>query len=246
MRWPRRGRDRPCSPPTASAPTSALSATVLARRRRPVVSWGGQAMRAIGAVAQAPTSPGDGADACASIKPTQCTCGSGAIRHASEAALRSHQRRAAASRPGIGEAPVLRQATLSLWDSTDRDERVRTRGRAPEARSRPRGREGYFSEWMFVRFVPRARCRARWQGQTFELTRPTAVARRMTEHCGSPSSGPASVGLVSALLLAARGLDVTLLEAADGPGGKMRPLQRGRGHRHRRRAYGLHDALGVR
>ena len=32
-------------------------------------------------------------------------------------------------------------------------------------------------------------------------------------------------GLVSALLLAARGLDVTLLEAAAGPGGKMRPLQ---------------------
>lgn len=31
-------------------------------------------------------------------------------------------------------------------------------------------------------------------------------------------------GLVSALLLAARGLDVTVLEAADAPGGKMRPL----------------------
>ncbi|MEY3271344.1 MAG: hydroxyneurosporene and rhodopin dehydrogenase CrtD, partial [Pseudomonadota bacterium] len=32
-------------------------------------------------------------------------------------------------------------------------------------------------------------------------------------------------GLVSALLLAARGLQVTLLEAADGPGGKMRPVR---------------------
>ena len=32
-------------------------------------------------------------------------------------------------------------------------------------------------------------------------------------------------GLVSALLLAARGLDVTVLEAADGPGGKMRPVE---------------------
>jgi 1-hydroxycarotenoid 3,4-desaturase len=31
-------------------------------------------------------------------------------------------------------------------------------------------------------------------------------------------------GLVSALLLAHRGLDVTLVESADGPGGKMRPL----------------------
>jgi 1-hydroxycarotenoid 3,4-desaturase len=32
-------------------------------------------------------------------------------------------------------------------------------------------------------------------------------------------------GVVSALLLACRGLDVTLVESADGPGGKMRPLQ---------------------
>jgi 1-hydroxycarotenoid 3,4-desaturase len=32
-------------------------------------------------------------------------------------------------------------------------------------------------------------------------------------------------GLVGALLLARRGLDVTLVEAADGPGGKMRPLE---------------------
>jgi len=32
-------------------------------------------------------------------------------------------------------------------------------------------------------------------------------------------------GLVAALLLASRGLQVTLLEAADGPGGKMRPLR---------------------
>lgn len=32
-------------------------------------------------------------------------------------------------------------------------------------------------------------------------------------------------GLVSALLLAARGLEVTLVEAADAPGGKMRPVQ---------------------
>ena len=32
-------------------------------------------------------------------------------------------------------------------------------------------------------------------------------------------------GLVAALLLAARGLQVTLLEAAGGPGGKMRPIQ---------------------
>jgi 1-hydroxycarotenoid 3,4-desaturase len=34
-------------------------------------------------------------------------------------------------------------------------------------------------------------------------------------------------GIVSALLLAARGLDVTLLEAADAPGGKMRPVHLG-------------------
>ena len=36
--------------------------------------------------------------------------------------------------------------------------------------------------------------------------------------------GAGVAGLVSGLLLAARGLDVTIVEAADGPGGKMRPL----------------------
>jgi 1-hydroxycarotenoid 3,4-desaturase len=36
--------------------------------------------------------------------------------------------------------------------------------------------------------------------------------------------GAGMAGLVSGLLLAARGLDVTLVEAADGPGGKMRPV----------------------
>ncbi|MFN9807724.1 MAG: FAD-dependent oxidoreductase, partial [Betaproteobacteria bacterium] len=34
-------------------------------------------------------------------------------------------------------------------------------------------------------------------------------------------------GLVSALLLASRGLQVTLLERADGPGGKMRAVDAG-------------------
>lgn len=36
--------------------------------------------------------------------------------------------------------------------------------------------------------------------------------------------GAGVAGLVSGLLLAARGLDVTIVEAADGPGGKMRPV----------------------
>jgi 1-hydroxycarotenoid 3,4-desaturase len=36
--------------------------------------------------------------------------------------------------------------------------------------------------------------------------------------------GAGVAGLVSGLLLAARGLDVTIVDAADGPGGKMRPV----------------------
>jgi 1-hydroxycarotenoid 3,4-desaturase len=36
--------------------------------------------------------------------------------------------------------------------------------------------------------------------------------------------GAGVAGLVSGLLLAARGLDVTIVESADGPGGKMRPV----------------------
>ncbi len=55
---------------------------------------------------------------------------------------------------GLGEAPVLRQCTFSLWDdSTAMD--AYARGGAHQAAIRAAYGGGYFSESMFVRGVPR-------------------------------------------------------------------------------------------
>lgn len=133
--------------------------------------WGGQAMRAI--------VPSPGPDeplmalTRASIKPTQTLR---FWRHSppSEAALAASPGCRLAA--GLGEAPVLRQATLSLWDSTAAMNAYARKG-AHQKAIEASYREGYFSEWMFVRFVPLL-MQGRWQGQTFELTRPEAAARR--------------------------------------------------------------------
>lgn len=131
--------------------------------------WGGQAMRAIS------PSPGPGeplvALTRASIRPTQALR---FWRHspASESAL--------AAAPGcrlavgLGEAPVLRQATLSLWDDVaamNAYARTGAHQRAIEASTR----EGYFSESMFVRFVP-LWMQGRWAGSGFDFVRPGVLA----------------------------------------------------------------------
>lgn len=64
---------------------------------------------------------------------------------------------------GLGEAPLLRQATFSLWDSTaamDAYARHGAHQRAIEAAWQQR----FFSEWMFVRFVP-VSLQGSWRGQ---------------------------------------------------------------------------------
>jgi hypothetical protein len=131
--------------------------------------WSGQGMRAV------VPSPGPGAPVVAltraSIRATQALR---FWRHSppSEAAL--------AAAPGcrlavgLGEAPVLRQATLSLWDDAAAMTAFARHGahqRAIEAS----WREGYFSEWMFVRFVPHL-VQGRWQGRSHDLAL-TARAR---------------------------------------------------------------------
>jgi spheroidene monooxygenase len=65
---------------------------------------------------------------------------------------------------GLGEAPVLRQATFSLWDSVAAmDAYARTGAHLEAIRASHQG--GYFSESMFVRFVP-LEFRGTWQGTT--------------------------------------------------------------------------------
>jgi spheroidene monooxygenase len=131
--------------------------------------WSGQAMRAIAP----PPGPGEPLVALtrASIRPTQALR---FWRHSppSEAAL--------AAAPGcrwavgLGEAPVLRQATLSLWDDVaamNAYARTGAHQRAIEASTR----EGYFSEWMFVRFTP-LWMQGRWGDAEFDLVRPDAEA----------------------------------------------------------------------
>jgi hypothetical protein len=64
---------------------------------------------------------------------------------------------------GLGEAPLLRQATFSLWDSVAAMDAYARSGAHLEA-IRAAHRERYFSESMFVRFVPLA-LQGTWRGQ---------------------------------------------------------------------------------
>jgi spheroidene monooxygenase len=64
---------------------------------------------------------------------------------------------------GLGEAPLLRQCTFSLWDSVHHMDRY-ARGGAHQAAIRAAVQERYFGESMFVRFVP-SEARGRWLGR---------------------------------------------------------------------------------
>ena len=66
---------------------------------------------------------------------------------------------------GLGEAPLLRQATFTVWDSiASMDGYARTGAHMDAIRA---SREGsYFSESMFVRFVPED-LRGTWKGRTY-------------------------------------------------------------------------------
>lgn len=64
---------------------------------------------------------------------------------------------------GLGEAPVLRQATFSLWDDCAALEAY-ARGGAHREAARAAQREGHFSESMFVRFAPQ-RLEGQWLGK---------------------------------------------------------------------------------
>jgi hypothetical protein len=67
---------------------------------------------------------------------------------------------------GLGEAPLLRQATFSLWDNSAAMEAYARSG-AHLAAIRGAHEQGWFSESMFVRFAP-IEISGQWHGQRYE------------------------------------------------------------------------------
>ena len=66
---------------------------------------------------------------------------------------------------GLGEAPLLRQATFSVWDNAHAMENYARSG-AHLTAIQGAHREGWFSESMFVRFAP-IDLRGQWHGTTY-------------------------------------------------------------------------------
>lgn len=67
---------------------------------------------------------------------------------------------------GLGEAPVLRQATFSLWQSTAAMDAYARTGAHRDAISAA-WKHQFFSESMFVRFQPLS-LQGQWKGQSFD------------------------------------------------------------------------------
>ena len=66
---------------------------------------------------------------------------------------------------GLGEAPLLRQATFSLWDNVAALQAYAQQGAHRQA-SRQAWDHNWFSEWMFVRFVPLS-LHGQWRGRVY-------------------------------------------------------------------------------
>lgn len=66
---------------------------------------------------------------------------------------------------GLGEAPIFRQATFSIWDSIDHMDRYARTGAHMQAIQASLSGQ-HFSESMFVRFVPLS-TQGHWKGQVF-------------------------------------------------------------------------------
>lgn len=120
-------------------------------------SWGGRQLPTWGAV------PTDGEIAVltrASIRPTRAAS---FWRHAPPAQRDLEGATGCRLAVGLGEAPLLRQATFSLWDSASALNDYARRGAHRDA-SQSAQRDGYFTESMFVRFTPLHKV-GTWKGQ---------------------------------------------------------------------------------
>ena len=86
---------------------------------------------------------------------------------------------------GLGEAPLLRQATFSLWrDQAAMDGYARSGPHLQAIRAAAQG--GHLSESMFVRFVPSAIV-GTWKGRCFDhllqTSRSAAATQGSSEAC---------------------------------------------------------------
>lgn len=66
---------------------------------------------------------------------------------------------------GLGEAPLLRQATFSIWDDVPAMDAYARHG-AHQAAARAAAQGSHFSESMFVRFIPENLC-GTWKGRSY-------------------------------------------------------------------------------
>ena len=123
-------------------------------------SWGGQAMAP---AAEPPTQGPVAALTRAAIKPARMR---EFWRHSPPAEAELTAAPGCRLAVGLGEAPLLRQATFSLWDSVQAMDAYARRGAHQRAIRASWGGD-YFSEWMFVRFRPLA-LRGRWHGRDFD------------------------------------------------------------------------------
>ncbi len=132
-------------------------------------SWAGQGMAASAAIDDSPVAkpslpglPGVPVAALtrASIKPSKALR---FWRHSPPAEAELAAAPGCQLAVGLGEAPVLRQATFSLWDSPQAMDAFARHGSHQRA-IRASYDGGFFSEWMFVRFTP-VSVSGSWQGQ---------------------------------------------------------------------------------
>jgi spheroidene monooxygenase len=122
-------------------------------------AWGGAAMAA---TAQAPATGPVAALTRASIRPARAWQ-FWSHSPASERALQDAPGCLLAV--GLGEAPILRQATFSLWESqAAMDAYARSGPHLQAIRAATAG--GWFSESMFVRFLP-LEVRGCWRGRSY-------------------------------------------------------------------------------
>lgn len=132
-----------------------LSAVLLVAQSRG--SWAGQAMQPVAALrAGQPVA----ALTRASIRPRKAAH---FWRHAAPSQAALAEATGCRLAAGLGEAPLLRQATFSVWDSVEAMQAYAREGAHAQAVATV-ARAGCFAESMFVRFVP-LQLQGSWQGR---------------------------------------------------------------------------------